>query len=124
MTNRLAVSKDEIDRQGPFETIGGEIRQFRKLQYLPDDEVAHRMAKSLAEVRAMRVTFGSAKVKLIDIGLPYHLRVVLGSAKVRTLGDVQAKTDAEILSLPTIGRGRLAQIRGAVKSFLESVYGT
>lgn len=123
MTNRFATSREDIDRYSPAESINHELRQFRRLQYLSDDEIAHRMAKSAAEVRSLRLRFGSAKVKLINIGLPYHLRVILGAARVRTLGDVQAKTDEEILALPTIGRGRLGQIRGAVKSFLESVYG-
>lgn len=121
MTNPFALDKTELDRLGPREAIGMDLRQFRRLQHLCDEDVAHRMARSVKEVRDLRRQFGSTKVRLTEVGLPYQIRLILGRANIKTIGQLQARTDAQLLALPLLGKKRLEETREIIKNFLESI---
>lgn len=118
MTNPLAVGKEDLERHGGAEPILSELRQFKRLRHLPDDEVAFRMVKSLREVRELRRRFGRGKTRLRDIGFDYRIRILLGQHKISTIAHVLAKSDAELLALPAIGTKRLRYIRNTVKEYL------
>ena len=105
------------NRTTTVETIAQEARQFKRLQHLSDYDVAHRMAKSLESVRDMRRTRNQLSRSLTEIGLPYEIRVILGTVNVKTSGQLFAFSDRELLALPRIGQARLAVIRQHLQEF-------
>lgn len=120
MTNPLAAGKDELDRHGGSDAILAELRQFKKLRHLPDEEVAFRMVKSVREVRDLRRKFGRGKTRLRDIGFDYRIRLLLGQHNITTIAHVLAHSDGELLALPTLGQKRLRYIRETIREYLDN----
>lgn len=114
------IDKDRLDGA---DMVAIELKQFFKLRHLPDEELAHRMAKSIEEVRSMRKQFGEARTRLRDIGLDYRIRLLLGQHKISTLGQLMRKSNADLRTIPGLGTQRLAQIQQTVQEYLESKHG-
>lgn len=110
----------EKDRLDGADMVAIELRQFIKLRHLPDDELAHRMAKDIAEVRSMRKQFGKASTRLRDIGLDYRIRLLLGKHGISTIGQLMKRSNAQLLALPGLGQHRLTAIQETIQTYMEN----
>lgn len=121
MTSHLQTDKESADRVIGAEAIMRELKQFRKLQHLSNDQVAFRMAMPLREVHALRKMFGQNKIPLTEVGLTYDTRLLLGSRRIATVGDLLRKTDEQLLAIPQLGHKKLEAIREAVRNHLWNI---
>lgn len=122
MTNIYNLDpKLDRDRVLGTDMITSEVRQFRKLSQLAlsDADIAHRMAISISEVKNIRKLIGGSKTRLMDLPIKYHTRLLLGSNGIKTLGDLLAKTDAELLSIGGIGQKTLQQLKQVVCDYMR-----
>lgn len=115
---------DDIDRDRVMGSnlIISQLKQFKKLESLglDDDEMAHRMAMEPREVNKVRYLIGSGRVRLAKLSIPYHSRVLLGTAKIKTIGGLLAKTDAELLKIKKLGPKTLIKIKEAICDYMEA----
>lgn len=119
MINPLALTKEDQERVGGATAVIQELRQFRRLAHLDDEEVAFRTVKTLDEVRAIRRLLGQHDVPLRETSIPYRLRLILGKHKISTTGHLLRMTDAELLALRGIGNRSLEQIRTALQEIFQ-----
>ena len=99
--------------------IAQEMRQFKKLQHLSDHEVAHRMATTPNNIRALRKARNQLNRTLIEIKLDYQIRVILGAHGIKTTGQLFRLSDRDLLAMENIGRVRLAAIRERLQEFFS-----
>ena len=117
MTSHLSTSKEDQDRQMGAPAIEQEMRQFEYLQHLPDDELAHRMAKTKPEVRSLRKHFGPRSATLKTVGINYRIRLLLGKHGIGTLAKLHATSYADLRAIEGLGPQTLREIKNALETF-------
>lgn len=116
-----AINYDR-DRILGTDAIIQDIRQFRRLEPLGlrDDEIAHRMAATIKEVAQFRALLGHGRVHLKTAGVPYGVRVLLGTKRIKTIGGLLAKTDKELLDIRGIGPLTLMKLKECICTYMET----
>lgn len=122
MTDLFGVEhKDNKDQLLGKDLMMQELKQLQRLMShaLSDEDIAHRMAVSKSDVRKLRRLIGGANTRLRDLKISYHIRVLLGEKKIRTLGDLFSWHDEALLCIKGIGPKSLEQIKRAAIIYME-----
>lgn len=109
----------EKDRIIGADAVIGDVRQFKKLQHLSNQDVAFRMATSVNEVKTYRKQFKQLGYSLSEVGIDYNTRLILGTEGISTTGHLFEQSDRALLAISGIGAKRLEHIREKLKEFFS-----
>jgi DNA-directed RNA polymerase alpha subunit len=115
----LYTPEERSQRLVGVDAVSQELKQFKKLQHLSNEDVAFRMAESVNTIKRLRKSFHQTGYSLSEIGIDYAVRVILGANGIATIDQLFDASDRKLLAIPLIGPARVAHIREKVREFLS-----